>query len=94
MKKEDESEDTYSDYRTLPWYVILICGIIISGVGIYLIVTQQIATGIIYSGRFHTGIGVDGRETYITGNAALIIGILMSLFSIYQLIEISKNKNQ
>jgi len=78
----------YPEYDPFLLYGILICSVLISGMGIYLIISNRIANGIIYGGRY----GVSVQKTSISGISTLIIGVLVSVFPIYQLIKINKRK--
>ena len=89
MVKINEEENDYPQYRPFPLYALLICGLIISSLGLYLIITAQNANGITFPGR--SGIG-GGKPISINGISALIIGLSICVFPIYQLVKNNKRK--
>jgi hypothetical protein len=78
---EEEGKDDFP-VRSTPLYAVLVCGIIMSGIGIYLVATQQMATGLVYAGRFGTG---HGTLTSLGGYSVLILGLAVCAYPVYQL---------
>ena len=90
MAKKNYKEKDYPEYRPFPLYALLICGIMLSCIGLYLIITGQFAHGVTYPGR--SGIG-GGKPISINGVSALVIGLLICIFPIYQLKKNGKKEN-
>jgi hypothetical protein len=82
-----DNENDYSDYRSTPLYAVLIGGIVLSIIGGYLIITNQIANGVSYSSK--TG-GV-GTRISVNGPFTLCLGLFLSILPIYLL---NKNKKE
>lgn len=87
MKKDNN--DNYEEFRPFPLYVILCSGIIIILIGLLLLVSNRSAAGITNPGKYGSG---GGQPIFITGEGAIFIGVLMSLFPAYQLIKRKKKK--
>lgn len=87
MAKNIKEENNYSQYRPFPLYALLVCGIIISIAGLYLLITERVANGETFPGRLGRG---SGNPTSISGQFTLAIGLMICLFPIYQLIKESK----
>jgi hypothetical protein len=87
-----ESGDEYApQYRNMPLYVILFCGLIISFIGLYLLITNQISVGRSQPGRFG---GAGGQSQIINGPFTLFIGLIICVFPAWQLFkqEIGKRR--
>jgi len=63
-------------------YILLICGIVLLGVAIFLLVTNQSADGITFPGRGGTG---GGQPISFGGGFVLILGLVLSILAIYSI---------
>jgi hypothetical protein len=91
-KKSHTRENNTEEYESgsagrshVDWYVILICGLIILGIGIYLYTTNSVAGGIALSRR---------RNGAIDGTTAIILGLGICALPTYQLIKISSQRKR
>lgn len=89
MFKNKEPENNYPQIRPFPLYAILVCGLIISAIGLYMMLVDQNATGIASAGRTGTG---GGQTISINGISTLISGLGICIFPVYQLIKNSRHK--
>ncbi len=68
----------------------LFCGILISSIGIYLKITNQISEGHYQYRRS----GIEFKTELIDGNGTIILGILTLLFSLYQYRTYERQKEE
>ncbi|MBC7625917.1 hypothetical protein [Ferruginibacter sp.] len=87
MAKNIKEENNYPQYQPFPLYVLLVCGIIISIVGLHLLITETVANGATFSGRLGRG---GGNPISLSGQFTLAIGLIICVFPIYQLNKESK----
>lgn len=68
--------------RSMPLYGMLICGIIITIVGIYLYITKHV-TG----GEAHPIRGHGSTHVILTGTGTIVLGLGICIFPAYELIR-------
>jgi hypothetical protein len=88
-RRKRDNEDNYEDFRPFPIYVMLCLGILVVLIGLYLLISDRAAVGTTTPGRYGTG---GGNQISITGGGAIFVGIVLSLFPVYELIK-RKKKN-
>ena len=84
---EPDTSDVYPAYRTFPLYVILLCGLIVAGFGLYLTISHQLLQGKTLPGRYGQA---GGKPVTLFGPWLLIIGIAFCIFPTIELIKRSK----
>jgi hypothetical protein len=89
-KEENNLKNDYPEFRPFPLYALLVCGAVLVFTGLYLIVNNEVATGITLPGRLGTG---GSKPININGTSTLIIGFVVCVFPVFQLIKNSKKKN-
>ena len=89
MKRSNkDNNDDYDDFQPFPTYVLLGCGITVTLIGIYLLISNQLAEGVTSDkyGRGSQGIS-------ITGGGAIFVGFILLLFPVSELIK-RRKKNK
>ena len=79
-----KSQNSESEFRKMPLYVILICGLFIILIGIYLTISGNLTTGISQPGKYGEG---GGNRLTVNGPYLLIFGFLFTIFPVYQLLR-------
>src|SRR5690348_5146432 len=84
-KKNIEPTETEElQIRKFPLYIILFCGIIVSIIGLWLTISNTLATGTTLPSRYGQG---GGQHIILSGPSITIIGILLCVFPSIQLIR-------
>ena len=83
-KNIEQTETEELQIRKFPLYVILFCGIIVSIIGLWLTISDTIATGTTLPSRYGQG---GGQHIILSGPSITIIGILLCMFPSIQLIR-------
>ena len=82
-RKREKRTEPAIEYRSFPLYIILSCAIIVTFIGIYLTIRRQTAEGIPIATKY----GESARQISVNGPSVIFIGIVFSIFPIYQLIR-------
>ncbi len=82
--KQIAVEEDYTDFRPFPLYIILVCGLIVTLVGLYLIITNNAATGVTLPNRSGEG---GGQTRIVSGPGAIVVGLGICVFPAYQLLK-------
>lgn len=84
-KRNIESAETKElQIRKFPLYIILLCGIIVSIIGLWLTISNTLAIGTTLPSRYGQG---GGQHIILSGLSVTIIGILICVFPSIQLIR-------
>ena len=75
--------------RPVPLYGILTCGIVIVIIGAYLLFNETAANGFVAPGKHGS---INGAAIAINGRFAIIFGLVICIFPLYQLIKQRKKK--
>lgn len=89
MSEKRKKKNDYQNYRSLPLYFSLACGIIVLLVGLYLFIADKTSEGVLY-GKFNGG--AKGINVTLTWYGAIIIGILVCAAPAYFLIRKATRK--
>jgi hypothetical protein len=89
-KKEDDIWDYEPKYYLQGFYVILTCGLIIFSIGLYLTITNSVATGYAQPGRFSRS----GAYQTLNGPVTLFLGCIVLGFSIITFFSRSKGSKK
>ncbi len=87
-KKTVENSETTEQYRGSTLYMIFICGIILIIAGVIMVLVDQTALGTAEGTRTVP----KGTKMIVTGPVAIGLGVLMSIFPVYQLIKNNRRK--
>jgi len=90
VRKENNKDDNYPQYRSFPLYAILICGLLLLITGLYLLITKQMVDAVTFPGRWGSG---GGKPFNLTGSSLTLVGLVICVFPVYQLIKrVRQNK--
>ncbi len=94
-KKEREIDSNKKfesvQYRKMPLYAILLCGFLISLMGLYLFIRNDFAIGRSLPSKYGQG---GGERLIVNGSFTLFVGVIICIFPIYQLIKHSIRKKK
>jgi hypothetical protein len=88
---KNKSDNNYTEYRTMPLVVILLCGLILLSIGVYFIISNTSAHGITQPDKYGRG---GGTVFSVSGPALVIIGIGIMIFPVLQFIKKAIRKKE
>jgi hypothetical protein len=71
-------------FRKFPLYVILSCGVVVVIIGLWLTISNTLASGTTLPSKYGQG---GGQQIILNGPFTIIIGILICIFPSFQLIR-------